>query len=77
MLDVGLFLREMNVGFDVTGEGRELFVRGNLFFSALTLPENALCGFLIVPERGIGDARFKRLQAFVVLRSVKDSSARA
>ena len=77
MLDVGLFLREMDVGFDVTGEGREFFVRGNLFFGALTLAENALCSFLIVPERGIGDARFERLQTLAVLRRVKDSSVRA
>ncbi len=77
LLDVGLFLREMNIGFDVAGEGRQLFVRGNLFFGALTLAENALRSFLIVPERGIGDARFERLQALAVLRGVKDSSVRA
>ena len=77
LLDVGLFLREMNIRFDVAGEGRELFVRGNLFFGALALAENALCSFLIVPERGIGDARFERLQALAVLRGVKDSSVRA
>jgi len=76
LLDVGLFLREMNVGFDVAGERRELFVRGNLFFGALTLAENALCSFLIVPESGIGDASFERLQALAVLRGVKDSSVR-
>ena len=76
LLDVGLFLREMNIGFDVAGEGRELFVRGDLFFGALTLAENALCSLLIVPESGIGDARFERLQALAVLRGVKDSSVR-
>ncbi len=77
MFDVGLFLREMNIDFDVTAEGRELFVRGNLFFGALPSAENALGSFLIVPERGIGDARFEGLQALAVLRGVKDSSVRA
>jgi hypothetical protein len=77
LLDVGLFLREMNIGFDVAGERREFVVRGNLFFGAFTLAENALCSFLIVPERGIGDARFERLQTLAVLRGVKDSSVLA
>jgi hypothetical protein len=36
-----------------------------------------LRGFLIVPETGIGDARFEGFQAFALLRRVKDSSARA
>jgi hypothetical protein len=36
-----------------------------------------LCGFLVVPERGIGDARFEKLHALAVLRGVKDSSVRA
>jgi hypothetical protein len=35
-----------------------------------------LCGFLIVPEIGVGDARFEGLQALAVLRRVKDSSER-
>jgi hypothetical protein len=77
LLDVGLFLRKMDIGFDVARKGREFVVRGNLFFGALTLAENALRSFLIVPERGIGDARFERLQALAVLGSVKDSSVRA
>jgi len=77
LLDVGFFLREMNIGFDVAGERREFIVRGNLFFGALTLAENALCSFLIVPESGIGDARFERLQALAVLGRVKDNSVRA
>jgi hypothetical protein len=77
LLDVGLFLGEMDVGFDVARDGAELFIRGNLFFGALTVTENALCSFLIVPESGIGDAGFERLQALAVLRGVKDSSVRA
>jgi hypothetical protein len=77
LVDVGLFLGEMDIGFDVAGEGCEFFVRGKLFFGALTLAENALRSSLVVPESRIGDARFKRLQALAVLRGVKDSSARA
>jgi len=77
LLDVGFFLSEMDVRLDVAGGGRELLVRGNLFFGPFPLAENALCGFLIVPETGIGDARFESLQALPVLRRVKDSSARA
>ena len=77
LLDVGFFLSEMDVRFDVAGDGGELVVRVNLFFGSLPLAENALCRFLIVPETGIGDARFESLQALPVLRRVKDSSARA
>jgi hypothetical protein len=77
LLDVGLFLSEMDVRLDIAGDGRELLVRGNLFFGALPVAENALCSFLIVPKSGVGDARFESLQALVILRCVKDSSARA
>jgi hypothetical protein len=76
LIDVGLFLSEVDVGLDVTGDGRELLVGGNLLLGALPLAENALCGFLIVPKIGVGDARFERLQALPVLRRVKDSSER-
>lgn len=76
MLDVGLFVGEMDVRLNVTGDGGELFVGGDLLFSALALAENGLCGFLIVPEIGVGDARFKNFQALAVLRCVKDSSER-
>jgi hypothetical protein len=61
LLDVGLFLGEMDVRLDVAGDGCELFVRGDLFFGSLPLAQNALCRFLIVPETGIGDARFESL----------------
>jgi hypothetical protein len=77
LLDVGLFLGEMDVRLDVAGDGRELLVRGNLFFCPLAFAENALRRFLIAPKIGIGDARFESLQALAVLRCVKDSSARA
>jgi len=77
LLDVGLFLGEMDVRLDVAGDGRELLIRGNLFFGPLPFAENALCSFLIAPEIGVGDARFESLQALAVLRCVKDSSARA
>jgi len=62
LLDVGFFLSEMDVRLDVAGDGRELLVRGDLFFGSFPLAENTLCGFLIVPETGIGDARFESLQ---------------
>ena len=67
----------MDVRLDVAGDGGELLVGGDLFFGALAFAENALCGFLIVPEIGGGDARFESLQAPAVLGGVKDSSARA
>jgi len=67
----------MDVRLDVAGDGGELLVGGDLFFGALAFAENALCGFLIVPEIGGGDARFESLQALAVLGGVKDSSARA
>jgi len=76
LFDVGLFLSEMDVGLDVPGDGGELLIRGDLFFGAFALAENALRGFLIVPETGVGDARFEGFQAFAVLRGVKDSSGR-
>ncbi len=76
LLDVGLFLSEMDIGLDIAGNRRELFVGGNLFFGTLAFAENALRGFLIVPEIGIGNASFESFQAFAVLRRVKDSSAR-
>jgi hypothetical protein len=47
-----------------------------LLFGALAFAENALRGFLIVPEIGVGDARFENFQALAVLRCVKDSSER-
>jgi hypothetical protein len=77
LLDVGFFPGEVDVRFDVAGNRGEFFVRGNLLFGAFSLAENALCRFLIVPEVGIGDARFETFQSLAVLRDVKDSSARA
>ena len=76
MLDVGLFLSEMDVRLNVTGDGGEFIVGGDLFFCALAFAENALRGFLIAPEIGVGDARFESFQALAVLRCVKDSSER-
>jgi hypothetical protein len=76
-LRVGFFLREMDVRLDVAGKRGQFVVRANLFFGALAVAENALRCFLVVPEIGIGDARFESFQALAVLRRVKDSSARA
>jgi hypothetical protein len=77
LLDVGFFLGEMDIGLDVAGRRGEFFVSGNLLFGALAISEDALCGFLIVPKRGIGDAGFEALQALAIQRCVKDSSVRA
>jgi hypothetical protein len=77
LLGVGLFLGEVDVRLDVAGDRGELFFGGNLLFGAFPVAENRLCGFLIVPEVRICDARFEGFQALAVLRGVKDSSARA
>ena len=77
LLDVGFFLGQMDVGLNIAGDGNQFFVGSNLLFGALAVSENTLCGFLIVPEIGVGDARFEGFQALAILRGVKDSSARA
>jgi len=48
-----------------------------LLFGAFAISENGLRFFLLVPEVRLADAGFEGLQAFVILRGVKDSSARA
>jgi hypothetical protein len=48
-----------------------------LLFGALAFAENALRGFLIAPEIGVGDAGFERLQSFAVGFGVKDNSGPA
>jgi len=65
----------MDVRLNVAGEGGEFRVRSNLVYGMFALAENALRGFLIVPEVRFGDARFESFQALAVLRRVKDSSA--
>jgi hypothetical protein len=77
LFDVGFFLGKMDVGLDVAGRGGELGVGGNLLFGPLALAKDTLGGLLIVPKSRVGNARFEGLQAFVVLRRVKDSSERA
>jgi hypothetical protein len=76
LLDVGFFLGEIDVRLDVAGNGGEFFISGDLFFGALAIAENALCGFLIAPEIGVGGAGFEGFQALAILGSVKDSSGR-
>ena len=76
LLDVGFFLSKVDIGFDITRNGGEFFVGGNLVFRALAVAENALSGFLIAPEIGVGCADFESLQALAVLRRVKDNSGR-
>jgi len=77
LIDVGFLLGEIDVGFDVAGNGREFFVGGNLFFGTLAIAKNTLSRFLIAPEIGVGGTGFEGFQALAVLGSVKDSSARA
>jgi hypothetical protein len=74
LIGVGLFLREVDVGFDVGGDRRELVIRRDLVFGTLAVAQDALGFFLIVPEIRIRDALFEGLQAFAILWSVKDSS---
>ena len=74
---VGFFPGQMDVRLEVTGDGGELFVGGNLPFAALAFPQHFLRGFLIAPEIGIADAGFQRLQAFAIAGRVKGSSAQA
>jgi len=76
LFDVGFFLSKVDVSFDVTGDGREFFVSGNLVLGALAVTENALGSFLIVPEIGVGCADFESFQTLAVLRRVKDNSGR-
>jgi hypothetical protein len=77
LLSVGFFPREADVCIDVARDGRQLLVRANLFLGAFAVTKNDLCFFLVVPEIGLRNASFERLQAFAVLRRVKESSGRA
>jgi hypothetical protein len=67
----------VDVSFEVAADGSELFVGGNLLFGALAFAQNALRGFLIAPEIGVGDAGFECLQTFAVAFGVKDNSGPA
>jgi hypothetical protein len=67
-------LREMYVGVEVAGKRGELFVCGDLVLRAFAVAQHGLRGFLIVPEIGLSDAGFERVQAFAMRSSVKDSS---
>ena len=49
----------MNICFDVAGERVQFFVGSDLLFGAFAVAKDALCGFLIAPEVGIGYARFE------------------
>ncbi len=64
----------MDVGVEVAGKRKELFVGGDLVFGALAIAQDRLRAFLIAPEIGLSDACFEGLQAFAMWRSVKDSS---
>lgn len=76
MFGISLFLREVNVSFEIASQGGKPFIRSNLLFGAFALAQNALRSFLIAPEIGIGDAGFKGFQAFAVAFGVKDNSGR-
>ena len=67
----------MNIGFEIAVERSKFFVCSNLFFGAFAIAQDALCGVLVVPEIGIGNAGFEDFQALAILWRVKDSSARA
>jgi len=77
LFGVGFLFGKTNVGLDVAGQNTKLLIGCNLIFGALPLAQDGLCAVLIVPEAGIGNARFQRFQALSVLRRVKDSSERA
>jgi hypothetical protein len=77
LLRVCLFLCKMDVGLNVGGYRSKFFVGSDLFFCAFPVAQNALCGFLVVPETGLGNARFEGFQVLAILWRVKDSSARA
>jgi hypothetical protein len=74
LLGVGFFLGEVDVGIEIAGERGQLVVGGDLIFGAFAIAQDGLCRFLIVPEVGLGDARFQRFQAFAMGSGVKDSS---
>jgi len=67
----------MNIGLEIAGERSKFLVGSNLFFGALAIAQDALCGFLVAPEIGLGNAGFEGFQALAILWRVKDSSARA
>jgi hypothetical protein len=74
LLGIGFFLGEVNVSVQVAGKRSELFVGGDLILGALAVAQDGLRGFLIVPEIGLSDAGFERLQAFAMWGGVKDNS---
>jgi hypothetical protein len=76
LLGVGFPFGKLDVSIDVANQRAQLGVGGKLVFGAFALFQDALCFFLIVPEIGVGDAFFGRLQARAILRGVKGSSAR-
>jgi hypothetical protein len=76
LLRVGLFGGERNVGVDVAGDGGEARVGVDLIFGAFAVAQDGLCGFLIVPEIGLGNFGFERGQFLAVLRGVKENSGR-
>jgi hypothetical protein len=45
-----------------------------LVFGALAVAQDGLGGFLVAPEIGVGGAGFQALQAFAMLRGVKENS---
>jgi len=61
LLRIRFFLRQMDIGLKIAAQGGELFLRGDLLFGALAFAQNALRGFLIGPEIGVGDAGFEGL----------------
>jgi hypothetical protein len=76
LFGVGFAFGELDVRLDVAGERFQLLIGGELILDAFAVAKNALGFFLIVPEIGVGSARFEGFQARAVLGSVKENSER-
>ena len=74
---VGLFLREMKIGFDVAGLAFECVEGAHAVLELLALLERGLGLLLILPEIGAAGYFFERGELFAGGGDVKDSSAQA
>jgi hypothetical protein len=74
LFGVRFALGQLDIRLDVPSESGEFRVGGALIFGSLAILQYALRFFLIVPEVGVGDSFFERLQANAIRFRVKDSS---